>query len=320
LSSESATSVEILLADALLRADRAVNGVPSVLGHMLESSGQSLVNEAITASVQGMLNDLARQMLDAQEQAFETEEARLSALVGLSGALAADRDILVYCHALALETHLAARLKNRFALDPVLSTLWQELIASDNSVTAETAMKALAAQSGFVQAQRRMQHPLSELPPELLEQALRIWARQSPVEHEAAIVAGARAIKAGYDEGRTRLGLIARLIAGLRGGAIAALELEHAGLALFASALASLTGQGRIRAVLACHPGQAARLALSLRASGLDAEAIDRQFQLLEPGEQLPVSLADVSRERAADLLRRSELADGHPFNVGGAV
>ncbi|MEO0461930.1 MAG: hypothetical protein AAF127_02295 [Pseudomonadota bacterium] len=308
MAQDAATTVEALLSEALTRADRAIDGVPPVLGHMLASSGHSLINDAIVANVRGMLNDLARQLLAAEVETSGEPLHAPEAVDDLASALAADPQLLAHCHILALETHLAHRLKHRFAIDPVLSDLWQELIASDNALTGEIAMKALAAQSRFVQSQRRMQHPINELPAELLEQALRIWARSAPVTREAAIVAGASAIKAGYDESVTRIGLIGRLVAGMRSGAIAALELKHAGLALFASTLASLAGQGRARAVLACHEHQAVRLALSLRASGLDSEAIERQFHVLEPIERLPDDLAQISRERAADLLRQSNL------------
>ena len=57
-------------------------------------------------------------------------------------------------------------------IDPVLTGLVQELIASQDSGVSALAMQALAAQSRFVQSQRRMELPLGELPGDLFHKAL----------------------------------------------------------------------------------------------------------------------------------------------------
>lgn len=311
MNSAAASLVEAALRDELARADRALGGVAPVLGHVLANSGHSLVSDAAVARVRGMLNDLARQMivrLSVAEGEAPTHDmvADPASVELLSAQLASDSPMLSHLHALAMEGLLTERLGQRAAIDPVLSPLWQELIASQHSAIGETAMQALAAQSRFMQAQRRMQQPLLELSSEALERALRIWARAMPVEREGEVTRAMRALKSDYDEAQTRTGLIARLVLSLRGGVIAALELEHAGFALFASALAYRTGQSRERAVLACHDQQAVRLAVSLCAAGLDIAGVERQLLTLDPDIQIPRGLEHLSLDAARALLQDS--------------
>ena len=295
--------VELILKDELARADRALRGVPPVLTHMLASAGHSLVSDAIVARLRGMLAALASQLLGVKAGTARPESDS-RAIDRLADRLAGDSVVLSYCYALAMEAHLAERLEQRSSLDPVLSPLMQELVASDDPATAELAMNALAAQSRFIQSQRRMDLPLSELPAELFHAVLKRW--ESHDRSDPALAPAIKVLKAGYDEGASRVGLLARLVSGMRKGAIAALDLDHAGLGLFVSALSALSKQPRELAILACHERQAARLALSLRAAGLDPDAIERQFLLLEPAERLPADIASIAPERAAELLQHA--------------
>lgn len=277
-------TAEAILRDELARETRALGSVVPVLRHLLASEGQRLVSDAVLARVRGMLSDLAAQLVAAGHPG--PQEA-------LAETLAGDPGLLGFCHALAAESHLAERLHQQRGIDPVLSPLLQELIASDTPAIAELAMNALAAQSRFIQSQRRMQLPLSELPAELFDAVLKT-GREGP---------GLVAVRQAYDEGASRLGLLARLVAAMRRGAVAALALDHAGPALFPSALAALAGQTRAHAVLACHEGQGMRLALTLRAAGLAPDAIERQFLTLDPAAALPRDLVALSPERARLLL-----------------
>ena len=250
-----------------------------------------------------MIEDLAAQLIAARagrDPAVRAGHAAdPAALAHWAGLLMADEALLGHCHALAAESLIAGRLQHRQALDPVLSPLLQELIASADPAVAGLAMQALAAQSRFVQSQRRMELPLAELPAELLHAALAL-ARGGAGGEGAAVLAR---LQTEYDEAASRLGVLARLVAAMRRGALAALALDHAGLALFASALAAVTETGRGVVVLACHEGQGARLALLLRAADLPLPAIERQVLLIEPAGRLPRAIAGVSPERAAALL-----------------
>jgi hypothetical protein len=93
-------------------------------------------------------------------------------------------------------------------------------------------------------------------------------------------------------------------------GAIAALNLEHAGFALFTTGLAALTAQPRDLAVFSCHEAQTARLALGLRAAGLAPEAIEAQFLLLGALDAVPSAIAAMPPERAQAILVAGELGD----------
>lgn len=293
-------AVEANLRGGLAREARALTAVVPVLRHLLGSEAQGLVSEAILARVRGMILDIAAQLLAAQtgrDPAARAPGGDPAALDALAESLMGDEALLAHCHALATESLVADRLQQRHAIDPVLSPLLQELIAAEDPAVAALAMTTLAAQSRFMQAQRRMELPLGELPAELFHALL---ARtQGGAQDSAGLVR----LQAGYDEATSRLGLLARLVAAMRRGAVAALALDHAGLALFATALANETRSPRGEAVLACHEGQALRLALLLRAVGLEAPAIERQVVLAEPAALLPAALAALTPARAAALL-----------------
>jgi hypothetical protein len=289
------SAVEAILRDELEREDRALGSVVPVLCHLLTSDGHSLISDAVLARVRGMLSDLARQF--AAALAGHEPGVRMPGVPDESGfaRLAADRELVGFAHMLATESLLAERFQHRHAIDPVLSPLLQELIAAIDPAIAELAMKLLAAQSRFIQSQRRMELPLTELPAELFHRVL--------TGSEAHSGGGIARLQQAYDEAATRLGLLTRLAAALHGAVVAALSLDHAGLALFASALARRSRQPRARALLSCHEGQGARLALALKAAQADLAVIERQFLLVEPAARLPRAVAMLSPERARLLL-----------------
>ena len=288
-------TAEAILADALTREARALAAVVPVLRHLLSCETPALLSDAIIARVRGMIGDIAAQLLSiaaGRDPAIRLPEAP-ERLDPLTERLMADEGLLAHCHALAAEGLMAERLQQRSAIDPVLSPLLQELIAAEDPAIASLAMGTLAAQSRFVQSQRRMELPLGELPAELFHRLV------------ASVTgsAGLAGMQAGYDEATSRIGLFARLVAAMRRGAVAALVLDHAGLALFASALAEATRQPRAGVVLACHEGQGMRLALLLRAVGQSGGAIERQLGLVGPVAHMPRALADLTPDRAAALL-----------------
>jgi len=308
------TSVEAILRDELARGNRALSGVAPVISHMLESSGHSMVSDAIVARLRGMLMDLARQLIVASTNngPLSLDRRGTNDIIDhVADLLAGSNDLLGHLYALGMEGYLTERLEHRSSVDPVLSPLLQELIASDQAAVAELAMTALAAQSRFTQCQRRMELPLGELPSELFLSVVKRFKKSVDPADNDRVGQAMKVLKNQYDEGAGRLGLLARLVSSMRGGAVAALELDHAGFALFTTGIAALTRQPRDLAVLACHERQAARLALSLRAGGLNADAIERQFLLIEPREMLPHGIATMSPERARTLLGVSEASSG---------
>jgi hypothetical protein len=291
--------VEALLRGELARENRAMLAIVPVLRHLLASEAQALLSDAILARVRGMILDCAAQLIAAiegRDPAIRTASQTDPALLEHhADALMQDEALLGFCHALANESLLADRFQQRHGIDPVLTPLLQELIASDDAATASLAMRVLAAQSRFIQTQRRMELPLGELPAELFHAVVARGIDDGPP--------GIEQLQAGYDEATSRLGLLARLVAAMRRGSFAALSLDHAGLALFASALAAFNHQPRGQGVLACHEGQGVRLALALRAAELSLPAIERQFLLVEPAARMPRAIAAISSNRAAELL-----------------
>ena len=288
----------------LARGDAMASSALPVLHHLLSTDRHALFAEEIIARLRGMLAGLAGELLGSDQpgQGVLPSEppadgpghaaiiARLRVVPGL----------ISHLHALALEYQLTERAQVRLGIDPVLSPLLQALVAATDGATSAVAMKLLAAQARFLRGQRRMQTTLNELAPELLHGVLSALR-----EADGGIIPAAteRAIAAGYDESATRLGLLARLVAAMNGGATAALALPHAGLPIFITALAQGLERGRDGCVLLLDAGQAIRLALSLRTLGIKpAVAIDTVLSL-NPSAHLPGALDSLRSERAAALL-----------------
>lgn len=289
----AAASSELAMREELARGDAALSTVAPILRHLVANEDQSLFSDEIVARVRGMFGDLALQ-LRGESNGVADDPAASDALAAV---LLDQPALLAHLHALALESQLSERLHARQSLDPVLSPLIQELIASPDADISGTAMAVLAAQARFVQSQRRMQLPLSELPADLAHLALS--ALRTVYPHAAS----EPLLRERYDESRSRLGLIARLVTSLGGGATAALAVGHAGLGIFLSASALASRQDRDGVVLSATDRQALRLALTLRAAGLRPAAIDEQLAALLPEVPLPQTFEALGPTRAAALL-----------------
>lgn len=298
------------LREAFARGNLALGRIAPILCHLLATPDHSLFSDEIVARVRGMLNDLAWQILRAQAEA--TGQAGREEFADRHGeALAAhfqsSPTLLAHCHSLALEWQLAARMESVHGLDPVLSPLIQELVASPDSATASTAMAALAAQARFSQAQRRMELPLTELPGDLFHEVLLGWRTFTGETRSDALVRAEAKLRHGFDESAGRIALFARLIATMGAGANAALALDRAGVAMFLAALAARSGQSREMAVLSCNQNQTHRLALGLRAAGQDAAAICETVLALHPGATLPSGLKTLTERDARSMLAASD-------------
>lgn len=304
--------VETLFGDELARADQALGNVAPILRHLLSNDDHALFSDRIVAQVRAQIEDLARQLTISLETALGQPEPRERAgqtAPLLAAAFIANPVLLAHAHALALEAQLAERLATRLSLDPVLSPLLQALIASPDPNTSATAMQLLAAQARFVQAQRRGELPLAELPGDVLHAAL-VTMRAIPAgddaqrERMAAVLEAA--IRSNFDEATNRFGLLNRLVGGMAGGALAALDVSHAGVALFVTALGVGAGLDRDAAMLATSEAQLPRLALALLASGAKPAAVEQQFLALHPEITLPEGFDTLSADRAAALLAGS--------------
>lgn len=295
-SASQEAPVEEVLRRGLAHGDGVLDTIGPILGHLLVNHDHSLFSDEIVSRVRGMVADLARQMLSAPD-----EEPTGERVGELADRLADNLDLLGHCHALATEWQLTARLEARNAIDPVLSALLQALIASDEPSTASAAMALLASQARFVQRQRRMELPLGELPADLFHDALVTWREFSGAGPALARIEAR--LREDYQESASRLGLLSRLVAGMGGGARAALSISHAGVPLFLSALALAAHQPRDLAILSTNERQVARLALTLRAAGLKPNEIEEQFHYLHPEVSLPDGFEALRPDRAAALL-----------------
>ena len=309
-------AIEGVMRDELAHGDALIGTIAPILRHLLANDEHSVFSDEIIARVRGMMANVARQLFDELAQVSENPDERqheADRITGVIDSLVAHSGFLAHVHALALEWQLTERMQARLALDPVLSPLLQALIASSEPHVASAAMALLASQARFVQCQRRMQLPLSELPGDLLHAAMLALRGQAgeTAEEQQHLIDAERAIRGRYDESRSRLGLISRLVTGMGGGATAALSVTHAGVGIFLSALALASGQDRDMAVLATNEGQVARLALALRAAGLRPQAIEEQFVSLHPEVALPAGFEALGSDHAAALLARSAAYPG---------
>ena len=301
--------VEAVLRDELAHGDVVLGTIGPILGHLIANHDHSLFSDEIVARIRGMVGSIARQLLELQAQVTgDTDPHSFAARNGdeLAEMLAANVGFLTHCHSLALECQLAERLRARNSIDPVLSPLMQSLVASDDPATASLAMQALASQARFIQRQKRMQLPLGELPADLFHDALLRWRDYAGGLDSDTIARVETRIRRDYDESSSRLGLLSRLVAGMGGGARAALSIAHAGISLFFTALASASHQEREVVALSTNDRQLARLALALRGSGLNPREVEEQFLYIHPDVSLPEGFSQLRVDRARDMLAAS--------------
>jgi hypothetical protein len=306
----SAPAVETVLRQELVQCDAMLDSINPILLHLLSNEDHSLFNDAVLARIRGMLDHLAKQVLEPSARASELDPDKIEPdkIAELAASFIDQPALLRHLHALALEWQLTERMQARQGLDPVLSPLIQTMIASPNGGTAALAMSLLASQARFGQSQRRMELPVTELPGDLFQGVLRAAEALGLADATAASIA---MLRQDYDESRNRIGLIRRLITAMEANATNALVLTNGGVALFLSALALAAGLDRDTCVLATNDGQLARLALALRAAGLKPGLVEEQFSALHPEIALPEGFETLGADSAAALLASTEASAG---------
>jgi hypothetical protein len=308
MTEQTAEAVELVLRDELGRGDAMIATSRPILRHLLANDDHALFSEEMIARIRGLVHDVASQLLFAQAAAADApDRARYAAerRDKLAQALFEDTDLLAHAHALSLEAQLTERLQGRSGIDAVLTPLVQELAAAREMDVAGLAMAVLAAQARFMQHHRRMALPLGELPGDLFHRSLLLL--RSAADDQAAAEEAERRLRDGYEEGASRLGLVTRLVVTMGQKAVRALAIDHAGLAIFSTALAMASGQDRGLTVLSFADRQVARLALALRAAGLQQRAVEEQFLYLHPEIALPDGFDRLRADRAAALLAGSQ-------------
>ncbi|MFM6932296.1 MAG: hypothetical protein ACKOUT_08645, partial [Novosphingobium sp.] len=204
--------IESVLQAELAHGDAMIGTIIPIMRHLLASDDHSVFSEEIVARSRAMLEDIAAQLLMARGDALQLPDARsldAAEVQAFVTALCSDVGLLAHIHGLAVEWQLTERLHARLGLDPVLSPLLQTLIASSEPATAAAGMGLLASQTRFTQAQRRMKLALSELPADILHAAI-VALREHAGPADDGSKLAEKALCEGYDEGRSRLGLMAR--------------------------------------------------------------------------------------------------------------
>lgn len=308
---------EAALRGALARGDAVAAGAWPILRHLVGARDDELFSEEVLTRVRGALVDLASGLLDALVGAPNHGGYGADEVDVLVQAFLEDRALLGHVHALALEWQLAESLERRLAIDPVMSPMLRTLLADHG--TQALAARFVAAQARWCTAQRAMRLPLRELPAPQLESVL--FTMRTLAEVEPALADRARAAEADlrgtYVEGDTRLGLAAALAGVAIDGGRLALDIAHGGAALFLTVLGGWSGQTREAAVLSTGQGQLARLALGLRAAGLDAPSVCAQVLALHPDAQAPDGIGQVDRDTARVLLAGSGLSGSGLSELG---
>jgi hypothetical protein len=308
MTEQTAEAVELVLRDELGRGDAMIATSRPILRHLLANDDHALFSDEMIARIRGMMHDVASQLLFAQAAAADApDRARYAAerRDELAQALFEDTGLLAHAHALSLEAQLTERLQGRSGIDAVLTPLVQELAGAREMDVAGLAMAVLAAQARFMQHHRRMALPLGELPGDLFHRSLLLL--RSAADDQGAAEEAERQLRDGYEEGASRLGLVTRLVVTMGQKAVRALAIDHAGLAIFSTALAMASGQDRGLTVLSFADRQVARLALALRAAGLQQRAVEEQFLYLHPEIALPDGFDRLRADRAAALLAGSQ-------------
>ncbi len=308
MNQKSHETTEAMLRERLYSADTVTGASGPVLRHLLANDDHSLFSEEIVARVRGMTKDIARQWLAALNSTagFEGSIEQLDRQCVIE-TLHNNYTILRHLHCLALEYQLAEGLQRDSAIDPVLSPLVQSLIASSDSEKAELAMSGLAAQTRFLQQQRRMEIPLGELPGDVFHALMRVMRTVEWSVPEEAAKAAEQQLRDGFEEGQSRLGLLSRLVTDLGGGNSAALSVTNAGLAIFLTALSQASGQDRCMTVLSTNDRRLSRLALSLRAASLKAADIEKQLDFFHPDVVLSEGFELLRPDGAAALLAEAD-------------
>lgn len=299
---QGAELAEQALRDELARCDAAIATVRPVLRGLLANEDPALFSDEVVARVRGMMLDLAAQVLSVQATAARARDPAsfvTSQQDDLAQAFSRSAGLLAQAHAQVLEVQLADRLRVRSALDPVLSPLLQQAVAGADPELAGLAMAVLTAQGRFMRQVDQMKLPLGELPADLFDEALAAGRGLGG----AGVAEAEHVLRAAYDEVAGREALLARLAARSAEDGADPLTLDHAGLALFVSALAAASRQARARAITAFAESQLVRLVLSLRAAGLTQQAMELHLQLIHPQRSLPAGFETVPIDRAVALL-----------------
>ncbi|MCP9223315.1 hypothetical protein MKP08_11190 [Erythrobacter sp. LQ02-29] len=286
-SNSSASNPQAALRDALREERRASEWAAQALP-VLVAGGDQLLGQDIVARVEGMVASLADQLADALRA-----EDRQEFAAQIRAELAFDTELVAFLHSLAMEFRAATRLSRDAGLDMVAPPELRALSSSDSPAPSRLASSAIAAQARYLGDMIAMRLPLAELPAEMFD---RLVSRLDVFD-------AAGPLRAGYEEGETRLTLLSRLATSRLAFDRPAMDCRQSGLALFLTRLADGSGLDRTSISLAWGSPSFTRLALAMRASGMDIADIGRQCALVAPSASLPPAVENVDPEEAKMMI-----------------
>ncbi|QWC58084.1 hypothetical protein F7D01_14320 [Erythrobacter sp. 3-20A1M] len=286
-SNSLASNQQEALRDALREERRASEWAAQALPRLI-AGGDQLLGQDIVARVEGMVASLADQLANA----LRTED-RQEFAAQIRGELAFDTELVAFLHALAMEFRATARLSRDAGLDRVAPPELRALSSGNSPTPSRLASSAIGAQARYLGDMIAMRLPLPELPAEMFD---RLVSRLDVCD-------AAGPLRAGYEEGETRLTLLSRLATSGPAFDRPAMDCRRSGLALFLTRLADGSGLDRTSISLALGSPSFTRLALAMRASGMDIADIGCQCALLAPYASLPAALEDVEPEEAKTII-----------------
>ena len=302
-----------ILREALVREDSSVRQVAPLLTHLLTVSDKALFNDRVLATIRGMAEHVAAQLVafgggasENQSQARSDERGR-----AMTAALLKHDAFVRFAHMLIMEMQFLERIERVNGLDPVMPPLLESLCTASDSILAGQARQLIASQMRFMKHVRRMSLPLNELPAELLHDVLALWQDGGGPENEGPPERRMHEVAQSVDEGKGRLALLDRMLFELNGASNTPVRLNDGGGSLFLSDLANRTGAPRNDVVLAMTEDQYARLVLLLKAGSYPRRAVEEQLLVIHPSLKVSRDLIEIATHEAQLLLRSSSMASG---------
>ena len=156
-----------LLSDSFELGTRLRFQLHEALSDVIGSRVSVLLQDGMIARTCGLLTHLASQLMVAPANLADPEACYKRQLAVLAS-LIDHQDLVVYCHALALEYHQIYQLKYNVDLDLLLSPMMQDLVTSSDQETAQLAAEVLASQMSFLSDMTHMRLLISNLPSNLV--------------------------------------------------------------------------------------------------------------------------------------------------------
>lgn len=281
---------------SLLRGDLEIADIQPVLTQLIGRQNGSCFSSEVLARVRAMLQSLAADLLlrmDGPTATPLSSEKCKAILEDISG----NTLILCYIHSLVLEGYVTARLQAQLGLSATRPALLDGLCHDSDSPLGSLALGCVAAQTRFMALYERMDLRLADLAPEIGTSVL----ASCSASHGAGVGASVTSRPG-------RLSLLSDLADHPQFAPSQALDIAHAGFALFATVLAKQSAQERELVVMGVGSHHSTRIALALKSIGVSDELCQRNLSLLNTPVSELDALSAITASDAALILSQSGL------------